>query len=1001
MSENHVTNNVVLRRSKSQPYGENIQGLVFDHPSLPKIVTVTSAKYEKNGKQLGIPRREHYPIKGHPTFGRSHSVEAPATGNLNNYETYYKRYHRPAITIHEEQNQSKTGFWSPTEYMSPGMFPTSQFSSGKQKEIVEGFSRHYTNTARVMLPTDSTSRNKSIIRQQILSRRNSTGALRHFPEMIDHFSPNPGEQQIAHQSKDNLHGQHQKDFYKYHQKIMHSPPTPRHEELVGMPSYPTQSLRHKPISHSNSLPPRLISIDEVLATQDEKIHHSNDVSSLSSHQKKRRFSTGEMAAMTPYFSQSKYDRSRSVPGSVTTKGKSNPPLIVISDSDDNDRNNVFTDETRYPRDNSRLCRSYVGEGCVNTSVRPTSNERKFSNELLSTWTNEIHEQKEFVYVKDKTEMKRSTDDKVTLCFREKRGIKRTADDEVAVFSNQREGTYLDHKVQCKKAKTKEISDTKLETREGKTKLHDNIPKLVRLNNNNEINIRTIDDKLSAKNKQILKEQIPESLTEGVNKTRLTSLRETASITSHCDVCKDGELLKLKTDGSKIEFCFDIRCKNCGRKTRAGAADDDPIVRVPKPTGVVFGVKKSPLTLLHSKSTPIENNKVEANNDLKASLISSGTTKTSTQGITTKIVIEDNSKYKTVLNSRDRHTCSNDTPKSELEDVVLKDHVLNSHEHKTKSQADSGENNRREVLVSRSHRNFYEEMEKIKGNNVRDDSSLSARVGDYQKNVTLQEHSNVSSDERNSLAQPQMTIRENALYKKKNSEREEENKRNNSNSDFQSIKRIDTQFTAIINNTRKETPEDKITTTKNLALSQKRLSSLDMSVSLPSIIHNSNNQTTPSEHNTQSKKCSGELSLEDWTAILQGRIAQVNESIEEEITPWKTKNKRKVLDKLQKYLDKIKNTSTDPPSLFVIQKSQFFHTMKNQYELMKKVETQRKTMKDDTSEVATVENVKSIGANEKANKTKVKNKTIKTLDGIQKKPMLKKQIRKKSTKNTNR
>ena len=98
----------------------------------------------------------------------------------------------------------------------------------------------------------------------------------------------------------------------------------------------------------------------------------------------------------------------------------------------------------------------------------------------------------------------------------------------------------------------------------------------------------------------------------------------------------------------------------------------------------------------------------------------------------------------------------------------------------------------------------------------------------------------------------------------------------------------------------------------------------------------------------------QLSLQEWTDILKGRIAQVKESIEEETTPWKTKNKKKVLEKLENHLAWITGPSVDE-SIFMSRKMPFLQTVRKQYELMKKVRTQRQTMKSSDSALQIGEN----------------------------------------------
>ena len=103
-------------------------------------------------------------------------------------------------------------------------------------------------------------------------------------------------------------------------------------------------------------------------------------------------------------------------------------------------------------------------------------------------------------------------------------------------------------------------------------------------------------------------------------------------------------------------------------------------------------------------------------------------------------------------------------------------------------------------------------------------------------------------------------------------------------------------------------------------------------------------TSPSQERQGRKSPQKEVySIKEWTEILQGRIAQVRESIEEETTPWKTKNKKKVLEKLENHLAWLTGPAMDE-SIFVSRKLQFFQTMKKQYELMNKIKNQRQTMK---------------------------------------------------------
>lgn len=86
-----------------------------------------------------------------------------------------------------------------------------------------------------------------------------------------------------------------------------------------------------------------------------------------------------------------------------------------------------------------------------------------------------------------------------------------------------------------------------------------------------------------------------------------------------------------------------------------------------------------------------------------------------------------------------------------------------------------------------------------------------------------------------------------------------------------------------------------------------------------------------------------LTTDQWKEILLGRIEQVKESIASEQTPWKTKNKRKVLEKLENQLKWWDAPINDPT--FISRRLQFFQTMRNQYELMKRVGAQRSASKN--------------------------------------------------------
>ena len=138
------------------------------------------------------------------------------------------------------------------------------------------------------------------------------------------------------------------------------------------------------------------------------------------------------------------------------------------------------------------------------------------------------------------------------------------------------------------------------------------------------------------------------------------------------------------------------------------------------------------------------------------------------------------------------------------------------------------------------------------------------------------------------------------------------------------------------------------------------------------------EVKPSETEPQAGKNpqNEEHSIKEWTEILQGRIAQVRESIEEETTPWKTKNKKKVLEKLENHLLWITGPDVDE-AFFLARKLQFFQTMKKQYELMRKIKTQRQTMKCSDNATPAVEDcekpktktVKEVGVAPKPNDVK--------------------------------
>lgn len=104
----------------------------------------------------------------------------------------------------------------------------------------------------------------------------------------------------------------------------------------------------------------------------------------------------------------------------------------------------------------------------------------------------------------------------------------------------------------------------------------------------------------------------------------------------------------------------------------------------------------------------------------------------------------------------------------------------------------------------------------------------------------------------------------------------------------------------------------------------------------------NSEKSPEEENPEKRKV---LTAEEWKEILVGRIEQVRESIEVEQTPWKAKNKRKVLGKLEQQLKGWDDCPSIGDAAFISRRLQFLRTMRNQYELMKKIGAQRNALKN--------------------------------------------------------
>ena len=107
-------------------------------------------------------------------------------------------------------------------------------------------------------------------------------------------------------------------------------------------------------------------------------------------------------------------------------------------------------------------------------------------------------------------------------------------------------------------------------------------------------------------------------------------------------------------------------------------------------------------------------------------------------------------------------------------------------------------------------------------------------------------------------------------------------------------------------------------------------------------------TSPVDGTKLPEKKGGALTAGEWKEILIGRIEQVRVSIETEQTPWKTKNKMKVLKKLE---NQLVWWDEQDEQAFLSRKLQFFQTMRSQYELMKQIGAQRRTSTNNTGKKA--------------------------------------------------
>ncbi|XP_028415285.1 uncharacterized protein LOC114538332 [Dendronephthya gigantea] len=251
---------VVLCRSRKQPDGKEIQGLVFDHPSMPKIVTVSSVP-KKSGEK--VRSGETNPTGGKRHTGETHLVEnSSPTGRK--YPTGRPRQRRYPVgnlslerfdTGYSNQRAATTQHYPTVQRSPPALIHTPSRYSTEQRVISPQTGK--TNVpsppfynGRPIPPTISKAHNMQMQyprhaanlsprTQEATIRRNSTGTFRSHPENVV-----PLRQNIV---------QHPKNAVQYQENIvLGTQDLTQHRQSIGQQSESGIQLRQNVVPYSEN-----------------------------------------------------------------------------------------------------------------------------------------------------------------------------------------------------------------------------------------------------------------------------------------------------------------------------------------------------------------------------------------------------------------------------------------------------------------------------------------------------------------------------------------------------------------------------------------------------------------------------------------------------------------------------------------------------------------------------------------------------------------------------
>ena len=512
-------------------------------------------------------------------------------------------------------------------------------------------------------------------------------------------------------------------------------------------------------------------------------------------------------------------------------------------------------------------------------------------------------------------------------------------------------------------------------------------------------------------------------------SRKLSAKTASEMKPHCNVCFDSRIIhvsELPPEASGLVSRDEIRCHNCDRVLNECDCPGSDIAHTvvnfpksgPKPTGIVVGIKQAPEAeqLLESKTAALEK-------ELKQLLECKKPAKNS--GITYVIHEDDDVMYKDKTSSKvsddlDALHFSVVKRDSDVTWTNSKDHVKNT--TSSRDQVHSSQQweayslkleqeqmarhscGRKESKVFNIKRNSWEELKKKfasegkrdrvpcsdatrkrahSGENVLETlRRKSYRFHDATKKLHDEYRQRKVSEESGTEARFDSSDKVSELLDSRDTCEND----GTQNTDIQSEARTPSSYSCTnVAKTQEFSPaeekpyEIRLSEEKPFEVNTREKHPYDIRPSdiNPSVTEPTSPGKEPLAARSPQKE---ELSLQEWTKILQGRIAQVRESIEEERTPWKTKNKKKVLEKLENHFKWITGPGVDE-AIFVSRKLQFFQTMRKQYELMNKIKTQRHTMKFSDGPAPIVENVEKPKAKvakevEVCKKTKDVKKTVK-------------------------